>query len=126
MERRKKTAFWGGLCLMAGAAALMLAVFSLLGRTDSQPLYLWESASERCGWRYEMLSEGTVTEVEPEFPDEYSCFLPGPAEAIRMSRTMTEDLRTATEDIVYPTLKLEPYDTRVEVFLDGKTSTRVS
>lgn len=120
-EERRRGPFWAALALLALAAAFLLAVFSMLGRTELYEIYLRDSAGERSGWRYEILQEGGLRPVEPEFPDEWTAVLPGEAvQAIRMSRTMTEKLSVTAYDVVYPVLELEPYDSRVEVLLDGQ------
>ena len=120
-EERRRGPFWAALALTALTAAFLLAVFSMLDSTELYEIYLWDSAKERSGWRYEILQDGELLPVEPGFADEWTAVLPGgDIQAIRMSRTMTERLSVNDNDAAYPILELEPYDSRVEVLLDGQ------
>lgn len=120
-ERRKRGLLAAAILLTIAGAAVIVAVFSLMSRTEHMTVYLWENASERRGWSYEVLSDGKVTPAEPVFPDEWSAYLPAEAaEAVRMRLTMTDDMRNDREEVVWPTLVVEPYDCRVEVFLNDR------
>lgn len=121
MKERRSFELWAGWALILIAAALILSIFSMLSQTDLWAVYLNDTAQERAGWRYEVLAGGTVTEVQPVFPDEWSAYLPGEGiEAVRMSRVMTEEVRIPGQGIVSPRVELEPFDTRVELLLDGE------
>lgn len=97
----------------------------MLSHTDRQKIYLQDTAAESFGWRYELLEAGTVREVQPQALSEWNICLPSEgAEAMRMSRTMTEQTPARPGETVWPILELHPYDTRVEVFLDGELLAR--
>lgn len=103
-----------GILLTLVVVIVLLRVFSMLCRTDKVDLYLGDTASKSYGWSYEILSDGEVSAVTPEFADEYSITLPGePAEAVKITRIFTETLP-------YASLELYIYGAGVEVFVDER------
>ncbi len=112
MERISGRRYIFGVAAALAVAALVLTVFSLLSVTERGDLHLADTRDERCGWRYELL-DGGVREYEPVFSDPYSPTLPAGTEAVRITRTMTEDVPAAE-------LEWTNYGDGVEVFLDGR------
>lgn len=109
-ERRKQ--YIAGGAVILAVAAVILAVFSLLSRTDDKDLYLADFQDQRCGWCYEVLLDGRVQDYEPVFASEYQLSLPEGIEAVRTSRVMAEDVPEAM-------LEWMSYEDGVEVLLDG-------
>lgn len=110
-ERRKQ--YIGAVALILFLAVFILTVFSLASRTDKVDLYLMDKRSARYGWRYEALVDGSVRAFEPDFSGEYILKTPEGTEAVRITRTMTEDMPEAA-------LEWMCYLDGVDVFLDGE------
>ena len=100
-----------GAAVLLAVAALLLAVFSLLSVTDKTDLSLGDTQARRFGWRYEVLA-GDAADYEPVFSDGYTLELPEGTEAVRITRTMTEDVPRAE-------LTWMCYQDGVEASLDG-------
>ncbi len=113
METEHRKQYIAGTVLLLAAAALVLAVFSLLSRTEKEDIYLGDSPDKRNGWRYELLVDGRVQAYEPVFADDYVLALPEGTEAVRITRTMEEDIPRAE-------LEWMSYMDGVEVFLDDE------
>lgn len=111
MKGLSKRRYLLGAAAVIAVAALVLAVFSLLGVTDKTDLFLADRADARHGWRYEILTDA-VREGEPEFQSGYMPQLPEDTQAVRMTRVMTEDVPRAE-------LAWTCYQDGVEVALDG-------
>ena len=104
----------GGAAALLATAAVLLAAFLLLSYPGGEELSLGDTLYDRFGWRYETLTNGEALEYELQFlEDGYSMALPEGTEAVRITRTMTED---------FPDAELEWYTYRngTEVFLDGR------
>lgn len=100
--------FVGTVALLA-AAAFILTVFRLLGRTEMEDMLLGEDAE----WRYELLSDGRVRSPGPEMGAYDRVPLPEGTEAVRITRVMTEQIPDAR-------LMWLRYQNGIEVFLDGE------
>lgn len=114
MEAEHRKQYLAGAALTLAMAAFIAAVLSLLGHSNRRDLFLADAADERFGWRYEVLADGRAQAYEPEFePDGITPQLPEGTGAVRITRTMTEDV---------PGAELEwmggAYG--VEVYLDGE------
>lgn len=104
----------GAALFFVAVAAILLIVFSLLNTPGSnQDIFLMDRDSERFGWRYEVLVNGEARPIEPTFTNEYTLALPEGTEAVRMTRTMTEDFQ-------HTELEWTSYCFGVEVFWNGR------
>lgn len=104
-----------GLLPVLAAAGLVIGIFTVLGQTDVQSIYLGDSRRDSHGWEYEIRTgPGMAKKVQPEYVGEYGYALPEEAyDAMKISRTMTEILENAS-------LELSCFDYGVELFLDEK------
>ena len=100
-----------GVAATVVVAALILAVFSLLSVTEKTDIALGDTEDRRYGWRYEILT-GEARAYEPVFANQFTLQLPEDSQAVRITRTMTEELPRAT-------LMWMSYHDGVEVTLDG-------
>lgn len=108
-EHRKQ--YFVGIILLLAVVAFILYVFSMLCSTHKMDEYFMDTASRRYDWNYETLANGKVMTVTPEFLDEYTMILPGePAEAVKITRTFTENLPFAS-------IEMRIYRAGVEVFV---------
>ena len=113
MTEHRKHYIAGGV-LMLAVLVCILAVFSLISRTDHESLGLADYGGEPIGWRYELLVDGHGRAYEPVFADDgYTMTAPYGIEAVRITRTMTED-------IPFAELEWTGYLDGVEAFLDGE------
>ena len=101
-----------GAAAMVVAAALILAVFSMLSVTDKADQSLGDTEDIRFGWRYEVLTDDGARAYEPAYVDRFDLRLPEDTRAVRVTRTMTEDVPQAE-------LEWVSYQNGVEVALDG-------
>ncbi len=108
-EHRKR--YIAGIAALLAAAASILTIFSLLSHTDRKILSLADSLSERFGWQYELLTDNGVKDYEPVFLDEFELSLPSQTQAVRIRRTLTEDIPDAQ-------LEWISFHCGVELFLD--------
>lgn len=112
LVRRKQ--YMIGIVLILVVVIVLLKIFSMLCRTNKVEQYLGDTASSSYGWSYETLAGTKVTDVVPEFLDEYTMALPGePAQAVKITRTFTETLPNAS-------IGLYIYGAGVEVFVDER------
>ena len=96
MKRGFDWRYVAGTALLVALAAVILGVFSLLGRASEEDISLTDSLNERHGWSYELLADGRVQTYEPTFEDgRYKPVLPENVQAVRIRRTMTEDIANA-------------------------------
>ena len=102
-----------GAAVMLAVAVLVLAVFSLLSVTDKTDVYIADTQTKRNGWDYEVLDGSGLHGYEPEFSNGYMLSLPEDTEAVRITRTMNEDIPHAEMEWIR-------YMDGVEVFLDGE------
>lgn len=84
-----------GVAAALAVAALVLVVFSLLSVTDRNDMPLGDTEERRYGWRYELLTPGGVQPWEPVYTDGFTLDLPEDTLAVRLTRTMTEDIDRA-------------------------------
>lgn len=95
-------------------ALFFVEIFSMMSKTNNTELYLMDRLSQSYGWSYELLADGKVSEVAPEFLDEYTTILPGDtADAVKITRIFTEEMSA-------PSLEMIMYGKGVEVFVDGE------
>ncbi len=111
MKKRSRGRYLLGAAVIAAVAALVLIVFSLLSVTTKTDLSLGDTQERRFGWRYEVLTDDGPRPYEPVFEDWYFQ-LPEDTRAVRITRTMTEDIPQAE-------LMWMSYQDGVEVALDG-------
>ena len=111
MKKRSRGRYLLGAAVIAAVAALVLIVFSLLSVTTKTDLSLGDTQERRFGWRYEVLTDDGPRPYEPVFEDWYFQ-LPEDTRAVRITRTMTEDISQAE-------LMWMSYQDGVEVALDG-------
>ncbi len=112
MRRGFKWRYVCGVAVILAVASLVVVAFSLLGTTDKEEIYLTEALDVRRGWRYELLIGGEVRAYEPEYL-KLGVAVPEGAQAIRITRTMTEDIPAAE-------LEWSSQQEGIEVFLDGE------
>ncbi len=91
MKTRSRWRYLFGAAVITVAAALILAVFSLLSVTAKTNLSLGETREKRFGWRYEVLTDEGARPYVPVFEDWYFQ-LPEDTRAVRITRVMTEDI----------------------------------
>lgn len=114
MKSKRRIQYFAGIFILLLVVAFVLAVFSMLGRSDKTDLYLADRQSQSYGWSYEVLADGKVSEVTPAFLDEYTMVFPmDAADAVKITRVFTEEMAAAA-------LKLFLYGQDAEVFLDGE------
>lgn len=112
MKRTHRRQYLIGMILVLAIVLFLLNVFSMLGKTNKVDQYWMDTASRSYGWSYEVLTDGNVIDAVPEFLDEYTMTLPGqPAEAVRITRVLTETLPFAR-------IELKIFGAGVEIFLD--------
>lgn len=102
-----------GAAVMLAVAVLVLAVFSLLSVTDKADIYFADTQTRRNGWDYEVLDGSGLHGYEPVFSNGYTLSLPEDTQAVRITRTMNEDVPHAEIEWIR-------YMDGVEVFLDGE------
>ena len=112
MKDDPKRRYLPGAAILVAVAALIFVVFSLLSVTEKEDLALGDSEEWRFGWRYEVLTDDGVRPYEPVFEDGFYLQLPEDTRAVRITRTMTEDIPQAE-------LEWMSYQNGVEVVLDG-------
>ncbi len=115
MEPENKYKWYvAGIALVIAVGVFILFIFSLISRTDKTDRYLVDTGDERFGWDYELLVNDAAQAYEPEFADSgYPVLLPEGTSAVRITRTMTEDILGAE-------LQWMSYLDGVEVWLDGE------
>ena len=114
MKRGFDWRYVAGTTLLVALAAIILGVLSLMSRAGEEDISLADSSNERHGWSYELLADNCVQTYEPAFEDDrYMPVLPENAQAVRIRRTMTEEIAGAE-------LEWISYFNGVEVFLNGK------
>lgn len=103
-----------GLVVILIAAVLFLSALLGLSTTDTADFFLRDVSDQKFGWKYELLSDGTVTEGTPEFGEYQEISFPlDSIQAVSISRTMTEELSDDAE------IEFTCHgDKMVEVFLD--------
>ena len=103
-----------GAAVAATVTIFVIAVFFSLCVTDKADISLVDTADERFDWSYELLDDGKIKPYEPVFEDDvFTVKIPDGVKAVRITRTMTEDIPGAE-------LEWNSYDYGVEVFLDGE------
>lgn len=103
-----------GAAVAATVTIFVIAVFFSLCVTDKADISLADTADERFDWSYELLDDGKIKPYEPVFEDDvFTVKIPDGVKAVRITRTMTEDIPGAE-------LEWNSYDYGVEVFLDGE------
>lgn len=114
MKSKSRIQYFAGMSLPFWVVVFLLVVFFMLSRTHKTELYLMDRQSQCYGWSYELLTGGKVSEVTPEFLDEYQMVFPGEeADAVKITRIFTEEMTT-------PELRLFMYEQGVEVFIDSR------
>ncbi len=96
MNSERRWQYVGGALFAVGAAAVLLAVFSMLSVTHKGDIFLMDRSGERFGWRYELLINGEPRGYTPEFAEDGNALLlPEGTQAVRITRTMTEEISNA-------------------------------
>lgn len=114
MTGRSRWRIAAGAAALLAVAAALVAMLSPMNHPSAEDTYLIDSQDMRFGWRYEVLADGAVREYEPRFAEDgYMMLLPEGVRAVRITRTMTEDVPDAE-------LEWFCYQRGVEVFLDGE------
>lgn len=109
-----KIRYWAGAALLAAAAAFVLLVFTLLGRTDVIELWLSPTVEDDMGWQWEVWQDGQPEPVQPVFPDRYIACLPARAALAVRGRTVLPEFAE------FARLSVAAYGSGVELFLDGE------
>ena len=112
MDRMSRQRYILGVAAVLAVAALVLVVFSFLSVTDRNDMPLGDTEANRYGWRYELLTPGGAHPWEPVFTDGFDLDLPEDTLAVRITRSMTEDIDRAELEWIC-------FQDGVEVTLDG-------
>ncbi len=112
MDRLSGKRYILGFAAVLAVAALVLVVFSFLSVTDRNDMSLGDTEERRHGWRYELLTPDGVRPWEPVYTDGFDLDLPEDTLAVRITRSMTEDIDRAE-------LTWVCYQDGVDVALDG-------
>ncbi len=105
-----------GAAALAAAMGFFCLAFFFMSQAEIEDIDLTDSPESGLGWQYEKFADGEVTPVEPDFLNGMVTAGDGHADAVRITRVITEELS-------YPYLELLLYDPQTagaEVFLDGE------
>lgn len=115
MKLRHRKMYFVGIIFMLLILGLLLQVFSLLSKTSKIEIRQADQASKKYGWDYQIMCDGKVTDVVPEFEDEYTMTLPAESiDAVKITRIMSETMSYAELDVSIYGKK------GIEIFVDGE------